>query len=96
MEPIVIHIKGMAGFLQIKGSDDDDYSFRAPVVEVEEMEFLNEPLWRVRATVLRVDDQEFDMNIYVTKKVMGDGRTPKMGDDIEGALWLQGYLLRKE
>lgn len=96
MEPIVIQTKGMAGFLQIKGSDDDDYSFRAPVVEVEEMEFLNEPLWRVLATVLRVEDHEFDLNIYVTKRVMGDGQLPLLGDDIQGALWLQGHLLCKE
>lgn len=95
LEPIVIQTKGMAAFLQLEGWDDDDYSFRAPVIEVEEMEFLDEPLWRVRATVLRVEDHEFDLSIYVTKKVMEDRQLPRAGDDIEGALWLQGYLLRE-
>lgn len=96
IEPIVIETKGMASLIQIDGWDDDDYSFRAPVVEVEEAEFLGEPLWRVRATVLRVEDCELDLNIYVTRKVMGDGRMPMADDDIGGALWLQGYLLPEE
>lgn len=92
-ETIIVETKGMAIFFQLDGWDDDDYSFRAPVVEVEEMEFLNEPLWRVRATVLRIE-QEFNLDIFVTTKVMGEGQAPKPGDDIEGALWLQGYLVK--
>ncbi|TLD41122.1 MAG: hypothetical protein JETT_2643 [Candidatus Jettenia ecosi] len=38
------------------------------------------------------DDNEFDLDIIVTEKVWGNKPPPQIGDDIEGTLWLQGYL----
>lgn len=91
---IPIHTKGMAVFLPIEEWDRDDYHFRGPVKAVNEIEMLDQPSWKVRATVLRQlsDDSEFDLDIIVTRKVWGDGPPPQVGDDAEGALWLQGYL----
>lgn len=91
---IPIHTKGMASLLLINEWDRDDYQFHGPVKSVKDIEVLGQIGWRVRTTVLRQlsDDNEFDLDIIVTKKVWGNKSPPQIGDDIEGTLWLQGYL----
>lgn len=90
-DTIPVHTKGMAALLPISNWDRDDYSFRGPVKSVTEITILDQPAWRVRTTVLR-DDDDLDLDIVVTRKIWGDSPPPGPGDDIEGALWLQGYL----
>lgn len=91
---IPVHTKGAVGLLPVLEWDRDDYYFRGPVRSVKEMEMLDQPAWRIRATVLRTldDDRDIDLDIIVTRKVWGAASPPRPGDDIEGALWLQGYL----
>jgi len=33
-----------------------------------------------------------DLDVFVTPRSLKDSTVPKVGDDIEGTLWLQGYL----
>lgn len=90
-----VHTKGMAAFLPIEEWDRDDYSFRGPIKSVKEIEILNQKGWKVRVTVLSDidnDGNDFNLNIVVTEKVWGDSPPPQVGEDMEGALWLQGYL----
>lgn len=89
-----IHTRGMAALLPIPEWDVDDYHFRGPIKEVNEIEMLGQPAWLVRATLLRgiADDDEFDFNIVVTRKIWESDEPPRPGQDIEGAMWLQGYL----
>lgn len=84
----------MAALLSISEWDVDDYHFRGPIKEVREMEMLGQPAWLVRATLLKgIDnDEEFDFNIVVTHRAWESDEPPRPGSDIEGALWLQGYL----
>lgn len=55
---------------------------------------LGQRAWRVRATVLRSleTDEDIDLDILVTEKVWGNEMPPMVGGDMEGHLWLQGYL----
>jgi hypothetical protein len=89
-----IHTQGMAMFLPVAEWDRDEYQFRGTVKSVRETEMLSQPSWLVRTTVLRAlaDNAEQDLDILVTRKVWGDQPPPKVGDDIEGAIWLQGHL----
>ncbi|MBI5892920.1 MAG: hypothetical protein HZB79_04610 [Deltaproteobacteria bacterium] len=91
---IPIHTKRIAVFLPIQGWDRDDYQFRGTIKSVKEIEILDQTGWKVRTTVIRnlSDDSEIDLDIIVTRKAWGDGPPPQTGDDIEGILWLQGYL----
>ena len=94
-ETMPIHTKGMALFLPINKWDRDDYSFRGPIKSVKEVKILDQPCLKARVTVLRDidnDDRELDIDIIVTRKVWGDAPPPRVGEDMEGALWLQGYL----
>lgn len=89
-----VHTKGMAMFLPIEAWDRDDYRFHGPVKSVKPMEMLGQEAWMVRAAILRTlkDDQDIDLDIVVTRRVWGGGGAPEVGQDVEGTLWLQGYL----
>lgn len=88
---------GAAIFLPVSGWDADDYSFRAPIKEVREFEdFLGQKGWRVRATVMRciglaVDDA--DLTIVITERAWAGAEPPQVGQDIDGRLWLQGFMI---
>lgn len=89
-----IHTRGMAMLIPIPQWDADDYHFRGPIKAVREIEMLGQPGWLVRATLLRAigDDREFDFDIVITRRVWESAAPPQPGQDIEGAMWLQGYL----
>lgn len=89
-----IHTRGMAMLMPIPEWDADDYHFRGPVKEVREIEMLGQPGWLIRATLLRniEDEQELDFDIVITRKAWEGDAPPQPGHDIEGAMWLQGYL----
>jgi len=36
--------------------------------------------------------EDFDLDIVVTARAWDGETPPEMGQDIEGSLWLQGYL----
>ncbi len=84
---------GAAMFLPVSGWDVDDYSFHAPVKSVTEFkDWLGQDGWRVRATVMRFGDEDADLDILVTRRAWSGQAPPQVGQDIEGRLWLQGYL----
>lgn len=86
-------LDGAAMFLPIGEWDVDDYSFHAPVKSVEEFEdWLGQEGWRVRATVMRFGDEDADLDIVITRRAWSGEAPPQVGQDIEGRLWLQGYL----
>ena len=86
-------LDGAAMFLPINEWDVDDYSFHAPVKSVAEFEdWLGQKGWRVRATVMRFSDEDADLDIVITQRAWSGETAPQVGQDIEGRLWLQGYL----
>jgi hypothetical protein len=100
-EPIVIQTKGMASLFPLQDASADDYHFQGPVKSVTELDakMLGCRTWRLRVTVARfseLSDEDFDIDLYVTEKVLGSGALPKIGDDVRGILWLQGYLWMPE
>ena len=72
----------------------DDYTFRGPVREMQSADFFSRPARRITTTLLRLNDAESDVDIdvYVLDERIRDGEMPEVGDDIEGALWLQGFV----
>ncbi|MFZ5557566.1 MAG: hypothetical protein ACOZDY_12750 [Pseudomonadota bacterium] len=90
----IMHTTGMAMLLPIDQWDADDYQFHGPVKSVKEIEMLGQTGWRLRTTVLRRlgKDGDIDLDIIVTRRAWGDGAPPLQGEDVEGRLWLQGYL----
>lgn len=72
----------------------DDYSFRGPVKNMQTVDFLTRPAWRITATLLRVNDGETDIDIelYVLDEKIRAGQRPAPGGDVAGVLWLEGFV----
>lgn len=88
-----MHLQGAAMFLPVPDWDVDDYSFHAPVKSVTEFtDWLGQDGWRVCATVMRFGDTDADLDILITRRAWTGDAPPRPGQDIEGRLWLQGYL----
>lgn len=88
-----VRMDGASIFLPVEDWDVDDYSFHAPVKSVEAFkDWLGQDGWRVRATVMSFGDQDADLDILITRRAWSGEGPPQVGQDIEGRLWLQGYL----
>jgi hypothetical protein len=88
-----LSLGGMAVFMPIPEWDADDYGFRGPVKSVKEFrDWLGQDGWRVRTTVMRFDDEDADLDILITRRAWSGTEPPRAGQEIEGELWLQGYL----
>lgn len=90
---MTIHLEGAALFSAVDNWDADDYNFRAPIKAVTEFTgWLGQDGWRVKATVMRFGDTDADLDILITRRAWRGDAPPQVGQDIEGSLWLQGYL----
>ncbi len=88
-----LDLEGAAVLAPIADGDRDDYWFRGPVRSVEAFDdWLGQPGWLVRVCVMQMDSEDAELDVFVTGRACtGDG-PPQLGEDIEGALWLQGRL----
>jgi len=89
------HAYGVAYIFQPAGRwQSDDYEFCAPVKSVDKSELDGIPVWKFRATVMRVYDgqEDVDLDIYATGQAIAEPGLPQAGDEIAGKLWLQGTL----
>lgn len=73
----------------------DHYEVHGPVKSVTELSepMLGQPTWQVRVVIGRSsagEDQLFD--IFLTRKILGQGRVPVAGDNARAVVWLQGHL----
>ena len=88
-----IRLEGATIFMPLSKGDRDDYWFRGPVRRVTAFDdWLGQSGWRVRVTVMRFDDEDADLDVYVTRRAWSASEPPEVGRDIEGRLWLQGQL----
>jgi hypothetical protein len=60
------------------------------VKEVEDFDMDGRRVTRLRCTVLRLDS-DIDIELYATAEAMRGGEQARIGDDVRGTLWFQGY-----
>ncbi|NCD11300.1 MAG: hypothetical protein EOL93_02005 [Epsilonproteobacteria bacterium] len=92
-----VQLTGMSMFIPIDSWDRDDYAFSGLITNVEEIviAFSNQKAWVCSTTILKevvAEEIEYDIDILITEKVWEEDEAPKVGDDIEGRVWLQGKL----
>jgi|Deesub1362A_J573_1020465.scaffolds.fasta_scaffold00194_35 hypothetical protein len=89
--------EGLAGYFPFGEGDVDDFLFQTPVKEVSELGFGDKRVYKVKAALFRADygSRDVDIFIYASEKAT-KGYVPKVGEDIGGLLWLQGYLTGDE
>ena len=90
-QPIEIPLDGAAIIFPHSEGDVDDYNYHVPVESVETFDLGGHTVHRVKTTLLRLDPA-IESFIYVPAFVCKDGYVPKPGEDMAGAMWLQGYL----
>lgn len=87
--------KDAAILLPVAQWDRDDYQFRGTIKAIKPFPMLDQDGWLLTVCVLRdfdATDREFDLRILVTPRVWKESQPPRIGEDVSGTLWLQGYL----
>lgn len=92
-EEAYIGLEGSSIFLPLADWDRDDYEFRGPVRSVTAFSgWLGQSGWKVRVSVMRFENESADLDVFVTERAWAGAEPPRVGQDIEGSLWLQGHL----
>ena len=79
--------------MPVEDWDRDDYWFRGPVRSVKAFDdWLGQSGWRVRVCVMQMDTEDAELDVFVTSRSWSGDEPPQVGEDMEGALWLQGRL----
>lgn len=94
IHPTKLNLRGMAMMMPVEEWDVDDYRFRGPVKSVKSVagDVLGQTGWFVRVTIMRFGDADEDLDILITQRAWQSDGPPVVGQDLEGSLWLQGYL----
>ena len=88
-----IGLEGSSIFVPVEDWDRDDYQFRGPVRGVAAFDdWLGQSGWKVSVGVMRFGDEIIDLDVFVTERAWDGDEPPRVGQDIEGRLWLQGRL----
>lgn len=87
--PVEIHMTGAATFLPRSGDSCDEAEFQGVIESVDTVEHDGQKIYRLEIVLMRPDDEEFRVPVYASEKAL-NGYVPRLGEDVEGVLWLQG------
>lgn len=96
-EPELIDFSRMCMLMPNDGGVADDHDYRGEVRAVQPRVFTlyGMPVWRLDVTLVR-RDTEFTLPIYVGEGAFVDGWLPRVGDYVEGLLWMQAYAVKRD
>ena len=89
--PVEVHMTGAAIFLP-RGSDGDardDAQFQGVIEAIDTFEHDGQKVYRLEMVLMRPGDEEFRMPVYASERAL-DGYEPRLGEDVEGVMWVQG------
>lgn len=90
----VFSLQGMKTFMNIGQDERDEYSFRGSILSVKNETMMGLSIYLITIDALRnIDDETFELPVIVSHKAWKESEVPKVGDEIEGILWLQGRML---
>lgn len=93
--PADIHMTGAAVFLPCEGEQCDEARFQGVIEAVEAFEHDGQAIYRMEIVVVRPGDEEFRLPVFASERVL-DGYVPRLGEDVEGLMWLQGRRVGAE
>lgn len=92
-QPVEIHMTGASIFLPRGGDENpDDAQFQGVIDALDSFEHDGQRVYRMEMVVMRPDDEEFRIAVFASEHVL-DGYVPRLGEDVEGILWLQGRII---
>jgi|WetSurMetagenome_2_1015567.scaffolds.fasta_scaffold00086_7 hypothetical protein len=89
-----LSMRGMSMFMTADGMDADDYVFRSQIKTVRNIDgnVLGQAGWFITVKIRTFNSYDFDLAILITERAWQSDVPPAVGQDIEGRLWLQGYM----
>ena len=88
---------GAAIFLP-RGSDGDardDAQFQGVIEAIDTFEHDGQKVYRLEMVLMRPEDEEFRMPVYASERAL-DGYVPRLGEDVEGVMWVQGRRIEAD
>jgi hypothetical protein len=84
-----------AAFMFPKPDHPENVEFMTTIERVDEFEFLGRRFVRIWGAFARTEDgTPLQLPVYASPETLGDYQ-PKVGDRVEGVMWLQGRLATK-
>ena|GEM_PF-1950242 len=88
-KPPIISMRGSRVLLPSKYACE--WKYRCSIEALCQFSFLDTVIYQLTVTFVGDDDYEIKGHIYASQHVL-ENYVPKVGDDIEGILWMSGYL----
>lgn len=91
--PVDIHMTGASIFLPRLGKvAPDESEFQGVISAIDTIAHDGQLVYRLEMVVARPDADEFKLAVYASEHVL-DGYVPRLGEDVQGVLWLQGQIM---
>jgi hypothetical protein len=87
--PVEILRTGAAVFLPRDDIQCGTAEFQGVIETIDIFEHDKQKIYCMEMVLMRPGDEEFRLSVYASERVL-DGYIPRLGDDVEGILWLQG------
>lgn len=72
-----------------------EFGFQCPVLSVEEISFFNIRFYKMYVEFVGMDEDIINGYLYASERIL-NGYIPEAGHDVQGVLWMTGYLLENE
>ena len=76
------------------GDECDDAEFAGVIDDIQSFQHGEIAMCRLEVVVLRPGDESFRLLIFVSEVVL-NGYVPRLGEDVRGLMWVQGYVVGK-
>jgi hypothetical protein len=92
-QAVDIHMTGASIFLPRFGKvAPDEAEYQGVISTVDTIAHDGQLVYRLEMVVARPDDDAFKLAVYASEHVL-DGYVPRLGEDVQGVLWLQGQII---
>lgn len=88
-QPVEVRLTGAAIFLPRDGDACDEAQLQGVIETIDTFEHDGQKIYRMEMVLMRPDDNEFRLPVFVAERAL-NGYEPRLGDDVEGVLWVQG------
>ena len=93
--PVELRMTGAAIFLPCEDEDCDEAQFQGVIEALDVFEHDGQKIYRMEIVVMRPGDDELKLPVFASEWVL-EGYVPRLGEDVEGAMWLQGRKVGAE
>jgi len=85
--------KDTVAFVANEDADIDDYKIMSPLLSIEEFTHdFGKKIYKINILLLK-DDVDFSIPVLLAEQNIKDGFVPKVGESINGSLWLCGTMV---